>query len=60
MDGYLFKMFYRATSTVKGFGLGLYIVKESIEKLGATINVESEVNKGTRFTIELLNRIVVS
>jgi signal transduction histidine kinase len=53
-------MFYRATSTVKGFGLGLYIVKESIEKLGATINVESEVNKGTRFTIELLNRIVVS
>jgi len=34
-------------------GLGLYIVKQIIDMLGGTISVESEVNKGTVFTIEL-------
>ncbi|WP_247235648.1 PAS domain-containing protein [Telluribacter sp. SYSU D00476] len=34
-------------------GLGLYLVKSQIEALGGTIEVESEVNVGTTFTIAL-------
>ena len=51
----IFKMFYRATAAVSGSGLGLYIVKESVEKLGGSIVVESELEKGTKFMIELPN-----
>ncbi len=32
-------------------GIGLYIVKNQVEDLGGSISVESEVNKGTIFTI---------
>jgi len=47
----IFEMFYRAEDSIQGSGLGLYIVKETVEKLGGTITVSSEVNKGTIFTI---------
>jgi signal transduction histidine kinase len=43
----IYKMFYRATDDGAGSGLGLYIVKEAIEKLNGQINIESEVGKGT-------------
>ncbi len=36
-----------------GVGLGLYIVRRLLEMLGATIRAESEVDKGTRFVINL-------
>ncbi|MES2395136.1 MAG: PAS domain-containing sensor histidine kinase [Bacteroidota bacterium] len=49
----IFKMFYRATSTSKGSGLGLYIVKTSVSKLGGTISIESALNKGTTFNLYL-------
>ncbi|MCE9540412.1 MAG: PAS domain-containing sensor histidine kinase [Bacteroidetes bacterium] len=49
----IFKMFYRATSSPKGSGLGLYIVKTSVTKLGGTISVESEFDKGTTFSLYL-------
>ena len=47
----LFQMFYRATDKETGSGLGLYIAKESIEKLGGRIHLESELSKGTSFTV---------
>ncbi|MDO9184624.1 MAG: PAS domain-containing sensor histidine kinase [Bacteroidia bacterium] len=49
----IFKMFYRATSTSKGTGLGLYIVKTSVIKLGGTISFESTPGKGSTFKIYL-------
>lgn len=51
----IFDMFYRASNDVPGSGLGLYIVKEAVEKLGGHIFVESEVSKGTAFTVLLPN-----
>jgi signal transduction histidine kinase len=53
----IFEMFYRATDKTTGSGLGLYIVKEVIEKLKGVIKVDSEINKGTTFTIEIPNLI---
>ena len=53
----IFEMFYRATTLSSGSGLGLYIVKEALEKLGGTVNVESEQDKGTKFIVEIPNQI---
>ncbi len=53
----VFGMFVRSSSTSKGSGLGLYIVKKSIEKLGGKIEMESEIGVGTTFRIFLPNRV---
>lgn len=34
-----------------GSGLGLYIIKRLIENRGAKIDVESEIGKGSKFTV---------
>lgn len=52
----IFDMFYRASNQSKGSGLGLYIVKEMVEKLNGTITVKSQVNVYTQFMIELPNK----
>lgn len=49
----IFDMFYRTSDHSTGSGLGLYIVRETIKKLGGTVRVESVVNQGTKFTITL-------
>lgn len=49
----LFGMFYRATNEAEGTGLGLYIVKLSLEKLGGTIHYESEGGTYTKFTVTI-------
>ena len=46
-------MFYRATDTNHGSGLGLYIVKETLDKLQGTIKLKSEVNKGTEVYLQI-------
>ncbi len=51
--GSVFNMFYRASENSKGSGLGLYIVKEAMEKLGGVIALQSVLGEGTRFTLEL-------
>lgn len=53
----IFEMFYRATKLSTGSGLGMYIVKETLEKLGGTIDLVSELNKGAKFTITLPNQL---
>jgi ligand-binding sensor domain-containing protein/signal transduction histidine kinase len=47
----IFKMFYRATENNVGSGLGLYIVKETTEKLLGKVTVESSINVGSTFTV---------
>ena len=49
----VFDMFYRASENSKGSGLGLYIVKEAVEKLSGTIVLHSALGEGTQFTLEL-------
>ncbi|MEM8565206.1 MAG: ATP-binding protein [Bacteroidota bacterium] len=49
----IFNMFYRATEKSDGSGLGLYIVKEAVEKLKGSIVVHSETNLGSVFTVRL-------
>lgn len=46
------RMFYRATDDGAGSGLGLYIVKEAVDKLNGSIKIDSEEGKGT--TVQLL------
>ena len=53
----IFDMFYRATDQGDGSGIGLYIVKNAVEKLGGQIKVASRPGQGTRFHILLPNRI---
>lgn len=47
----IFEMFFRASSQGQGSGVGLYNVNEAINKLGGTIDVESDEGKFTRFTV---------
>lgn len=53
----LFKRFYRTQTAVErgiaGTGLGLYMVKEGIEKHNGTIETHSAEGKGTTFTVRL-------
>jgi signal transduction histidine kinase len=49
----IFEMFYRVSSKRNGSGLGLFIVKEILEKLRGTIAVESEPNIGSTFMVRL-------
>lgn len=47
------KMFYRATDEGAGSGLGLYIVKETVQKLNGSLAIESEEGKGTIVKFEI-------
>ncbi|MDO1444988.1 two-component regulator propeller domain-containing protein [Rhodocytophaga aerolata] len=49
----VFDMFYRGSQLSNSSGLGLYIVKEAIEKLKGSIHLQSELGVGTTFIIKL-------
>jgi signal transduction histidine kinase len=51
----IFDMFYRVSKNSVGSGLGLYIVKEAIDKLNGRIEVESEPGQGTTFNVYIPN-----
>jgi signal transduction histidine kinase len=51
----VFNMFYRVSNKSIGSGLGLYIVKEAVEKLQGVLELRSEIGKGTEFVIDLPN-----
>jgi signal transduction histidine kinase len=52
----IFEMFYRVSHESVGSGLGLYIVKEAINKLNGDIKIESEIGAGTTFLIKIPNQ----
>jgi signal transduction histidine kinase len=52
----IFDMFYRVSHQSIGSGLGLYIVKEAVNKLNGTIEVQSKLGEGTTFFISIPNK----
>jgi signal transduction histidine kinase len=55
----IFGLNERFHSHVNGSGVGLFITKTQITSLGGEIAVESEVDKGSKFTITIKNQQVV-
>ena len=53
----LFERYYRASESAgaepSGVGLGLYLARTTVEHLGGTISVESEVGRGSTFSVWL-------
>ena len=51
----LYESFYRGgnVASIPGTGLGMTIVKKAVERHGGTIDVDSQVNVGTTFTVTL-------
>ncbi|MBK5279800.1 MAG: HAMP domain-containing histidine kinase [Bacteroidia bacterium] len=49
----VFEMFYSASTNSDGTGLGLYMVKEVLNKINGSIHLKSERGEGSTFTITL-------
>ena len=49
----IFDMFYRGTDRSDGSGIGLYIVKNAIQKLNGQLSIDSAPHVGTTFTITI-------
>ena len=51
----IFDAYYRGSNSDghSGEGIGLYVSKQNIERIGGSIEVESEQGKGSRFVIWL-------
>ncbi|MFM8433473.1 MAG: PAS domain S-box protein [Bacteroidota bacterium] len=49
----IFDMFYRGHQESDGSGLGLFVVKNALEKMGGSIRFETSAGKGTSFYVSL-------
>lgn len=53
--GKIFNLYQRFHPSIKGKGFGLFLVKTQVEAMNGSIEVQSEVNKGTLFKIVIPN-----
>jgi PAS domain S-box-containing protein len=53
IEGKLFKLYKRFHSHVEGKGMGLFLVKTQVERMGGTIKVFSTLGKGTAFRVAI-------
>ncbi len=53
----VFEMFYKGSDYSKGSGLGLYIVRNALEKLKGNLSLKSEKDGGTKIYIDIPNAI---
>jgi len=51
----IYRMFFRSSEASKGSGMGLFLAKESVKKLGGTIKVVSSQGVGTNFMVRIPN-----
>jgi PAS domain S-box-containing protein len=51
----IFDMFFRLSGETDGSGIGLYIVRDAVEKMQGTLEIRSEKEIGTTFIIKLKN-----
>ena len=49
----IFSMFFRANRKIEGTGLGLHILKRAVERFNGKVEVTSQLNQGSTFTVWL-------
>jgi len=55
----IFNMFYRGSDRVTGSGLGLFITREAVAKLGGNISLKSVYGEGSTFTVTFPKKVTV-
>lgn len=53
----VFEMFHRANEDSEGSGLGLFIVKEAVDRLGGKISLDSSLGVGTEFVLDFPKKV---
>jgi len=53
----IFEPFFSTKTPGQGTGLGLYVSRQIVEKLGGSIEVHSRVGQGSRFVVEIPNQV---
>ncbi|MEO7988711.1 MAG: PAS domain-containing sensor histidine kinase [Chryseolinea sp.] len=53
----IFDLFFRSTNQSQGTGIGLFIVKDTIQRVNGTIEVDSIFGEGTAFRIRIPNQL---
>lgn len=53
----LFGLYQRFHQNIEGKGLGLFLIKSQMEALNGSIEIESELNRGTLFTLHFKNQV---
>jgi len=49
----IFSKYFRVENAIEGSGIGLYLVKEIVNKVGGKVTVKSNPGKGSEFTVKL-------